>query len=89
MAAAISVATNPAFVIGHVVGAQKLASVTLLLVPLGALPLLGGRRLVLAIWGVAFVYLGSKPSLSYPLVHYATALYPALFANRAGYSAVA
>ncbi|MGB1700305.1 MAG: DUF2079 domain-containing protein, partial [Nannocystaceae bacterium] len=78
--AALTVATNPAFLVGHVITRQKIASAVILLVPLAGLPLLGRRRLVLAVWGTAFIYLASKPSLSYPLVHYTSALYPALFA---------
>lgn len=78
--AAVSLMTNPSFIVGHVFSVEKLTSAALLLVPLACVPLLGGRRLWLGVWGVAFIYLSSKASIAYPLVHYSTALYPAIFA---------
>ena len=78
--AAVSLVTNPSFIVGHVFTVEKLTGAALLLVPLACVPVLGGRRLWLGIWGVAFIYLSSKASIAYPLVHYSTALYPALFA---------
>jgi uncharacterized membrane protein len=78
--AAVTLATNPSFVALHVLTSNKIASVAMFLIPLAGLPLLGGSRLWLGLWGVTFLYLASKTSVSYPLVHYASVLYPALFA---------
>jgi uncharacterized membrane protein len=78
--AAVTLATNPSFVTLHVLTSNKIASMALFLVPLVGLPLFGGARLWLALWGATFIYLASKTSVSYPLVHYASVLYPALFA---------
>jgi uncharacterized membrane protein len=72
--------TNPGFVLGHVFLGAKIMSALTFLVPLGLLPLAGGRRLLLAVYGVAFLYLASHKSIYYPLFHYSTVLVPALFA---------
>lgn len=77
--------TNPAFVLGHVLTWEKFVSALAFLLPLGLLPLClpplrGGRRLLIAAYGVAFVYLASHKTIYYPLSHYSSVLYPALFA---------
>ncbi|PRQ03401.1 hypothetical protein ENSA5_16070 [Enhygromyxa salina] len=71
---------NPGFVLGHVLSTAKIMAALAFLVPLGLLPLAGGRRLLLAVYGAAFMFLASYKSIYYPLFHYSTALYPALFA---------
>lgn len=72
--------TNPAFVLGHLLTTEKFVSAVAFLLPLGLLPLLAGRRTLIAAYGVAFVFLASHKSIYYPLSHYSSVLYPALFA---------
>ena len=72
--------TNPGFVLGHVVTTRKVVVALAYLAPLGLLPLASGRKLLLAVYGVAFLFLASNPNIYFPLFHYSTMLYPALFA---------
>jgi uncharacterized membrane protein len=72
--------TNPAFVLTHVSTHEKLMSLIALLLPLGLLPLFAGRRLLLCAYGLAFCFLATQAFIHYPLFHYATVLYPMLFA---------
>jgi uncharacterized membrane protein len=72
--------TNPGFVLAHVLTTRKVLIALAFVVPLGLLPLAGGRRLLLAVYGVAFLFLASYPNIYFPLFHYSTMLYPALFA---------
>jgi uncharacterized membrane protein len=72
--------TNPAFVLGHVLTWEKFAALVAFLLPLGLLPLGAGRRLLLAAYGAAFMFLASHKSIFYPLSHYSSVLVPVLFA---------
>jgi uncharacterized membrane protein len=72
--------TNPGFVLGHVLTMEKFVSAAAFLLPLGLLPLLAGRRTLIAVYGVAFIFLATHKSFYYPLSHYSSVLYPALFA---------
>jgi hypothetical protein len=78
--AVLTLLGNPGFLFAHVLTKAKLAAVVTFLLPLGALPLLAGRRLLLALYGAAFCFLASHRSIYYPLLHYSSALYPMLFA---------
>jgi uncharacterized membrane protein len=71
--------TNPGFVVEHVLTMEKLWSVMVQLLPLALLPLWSGRKLLLAVYGLAFIYLATHKGIYYPLNHYASTLYPALF----------
>lgn len=72
--------TNPAFVLGHLLTTEKFVSAFAFLLPLGLLPLGAGRRTLIAAYGVAFIFLASHKTIYYPLSHYSSVLYPALFA---------
>ncbi len=72
--------TNPSFAIMHVTTREKLMSMLALVLPLGLLPLLGGRRLLLLGYGAAFCFLATQAFIYYPLFHYSTVVYPMLFA---------
>lgn len=72
--------TNPAFVLGHVLTMEKFSSAVAFLLPLGLLPLGAGRRTLIAAYGVAFIFLATHKTFYYPLSHYSSVLYPALFA---------
>lgn len=72
--------TNPSFVLAHVLTTTKILAAGAMLVPLGLVPLASGRRLLLAVYGAAFMFLASHKSIYYPLFHYSTVLYPVLFA---------
>jgi uncharacterized membrane protein len=72
--------TNPAFVLGHLLTMEKFLSAAAFLLPLGLLPLVAGRRTLIAAYGVAFIFLATHKSFYYPLSHYSSVLYPALFA---------
>lgn len=72
--------TNPAFVLGHVITTPKLTAALAFWVPLGLLPLAAGKRLLLCVYGLAFMFLASHTSIFYPLFHYSTVLVPTLFA---------
>jgi uncharacterized membrane protein len=72
--------TNPAFVLGHLLSMEKFLAAVAFLLPLGLLPLGAGRRTLIAAYGVAFIFLATHNSFYYPLSHYSSVLYPALFA---------
>lgn len=72
--------TNPAFVLGHLLTMEKFVSAVAFLLPLGLLPLGAGRRTLIGAYGVAFIFLATHKTFYYPLSHYSTVLYPALFA---------
>jgi uncharacterized membrane protein len=72
--------TNPGFALAHVSTHEKLMSLLAFLLPLGLLPLLAGRRLLLLAYGLAFCFLATQDFIYYPLFHYASVLYPMLFA---------
>lgn len=78
--AVVTLATHPTFVLGHLLVQEKVMASVAFLLPLGFLPLLAGRRLLLLAYGAAFMFLASHPSLYYPLFHYSSALWPMLFA---------
>ena len=78
--AVVTLGTHPTFVLAHVLTQEKVMAFVAFLLPLGFLPLLAGRRLVLLVYGAAFMFLASHASLYYPLFHYASVLYPMLFA---------
>ena len=72
--------TNPAYVLGHVLSREKVMAMIAFVLPLGFLPLLAGRRLLLIAYGVAFMFLATHNSLYFPMFHYSSVLYPMLFA---------
>jgi uncharacterized membrane protein len=76
----ITLLTNPSFVLAHVITHEKVMAFVAFLLPLGLLPLLAGRRLLLCAYAVAFMFLATHSSLYFPLFHYASVLYPMLFA---------
>lgn len=74
----LSLLTNPAFVVRHVLTEPKLQYVLQLLLPLGFLPLLARRGKLLVIYGFAFTLLASRTAVFSPYFQYTTLLYPSL-----------
>jgi uncharacterized membrane protein len=75
----VSLISNPVYALKVALAADKLRYALLLLVPLVFLPLFGGSRLWLGLWGFAFVALASRDAVYSPHFQYSTLLIPALF----------
>jgi len=71
---------NPIFVIKHVTTDVKLQFFFLLFLPLLFVPLLGGRRIVVMLYGFAFLFLSSRRPVFSIHFQYTTVLYPLAFA---------
>lgn len=75
-----SLVGNPIFVIKHLTTDVKLQFFFLLFLPLLFVPLLGGRRIVVMLYGFAFLFLSSRRPVFSIHFQYTTVLYPLAFA---------
>jgi uncharacterized membrane protein len=76
----VSLISNPVYAIKVALHPQKLEFALLLLTPLLFLPLLGGRKLWVGAWGVAFAALATRKAVYSPHFQYSCLIFPALFA---------
>ena len=77
---AVSLLTNPGFVLRNVLVRPKLEFAAALLVPLGLLPLLARPARTMLVYGALFCLLASKPAVYSISFQYSTVILPLAFA---------
>jgi len=76
----VSLISNPVYAVKVALHPEKVEFALLLLAPLLFLPLIGGRKLWVGAWGVAFAALASRKAVYSPHFQYSCLIFPALFA---------
>jgi uncharacterized membrane protein len=76
----LSVVTNPAFVVKHVVTEARVTFVLLVFMPLGFLPFVARPGRVMLLYGAVFCLLASDPALASVNFYYASVVFPLAFA---------